>query len=133
MQSTIDNMRPSRYYVWSIHAMISRSAVTPSTMKLLPPAELKREVTPVPIAPSDGALEAIGMAVRVIKFYIAHYRDEVVLLRVSQVNNREIALRDKSDSHVLFLLQSFRAYGLNHAKENTLRHNHRCGEPFRGE
>lgn len=89
----------------------------PSTGKFPSPANIKSEVTQVPAAPIEGAPETTSTAVRLTKNNVAHYRQENVFLKVNQISDPEIALRDKSDAQVLSLMQSIHGYGFDHARE----------------
>lgn len=58
-------------------------------------------------APSEGALETTGMAVRVIEFEIVHFRHKNLLLFVTLINGPEFPLRNVNDARYLSLAQSF--------------------------
>lgn len=71
-------------------------------------------------APNVGTSETIGMAMRVSKIDAVHCGHENPLLRVNQISNPEILLRDISKAHVRFFAESFRACGSDPREELSL-------------
>lgn len=120
--------------------MIPQNLVHLSEKELPPPAnvdcevndaDVDGEVTEMKIAPSDGASDTTGMAVRVTNFDIALFRHQD-LLRYSQIRDLEILLRDISGIQVFFLRAILPGVWVRSRERNPSRHNCRHGGAFRG-
>lgn len=68
---------------------------------------MKGGVTDIATSTSGGTSATKDTAVRIKKFYVAHFRHKHRLLRVNEIDYYEILLHYISDDLVLFLVQSF--------------------------
>lgn len=113
--------------------MITQYPVHCSGKNVPPPTYMEKGVTEMATALMDCAFETTSMAVQVTKFAISHHRYMDVLLRVYQISNPAIALRDMKCSRFLLCTIHPCVCGLDHARRilsvtTTARANY--SEPF---
>lgn len=113
-------MGPSGYYARDTRVMIQQSPVHSSGKKGPQPAVVEREVTEIATSLNDRVSETTGTTVRVTNFDVTYSRHEDLRLRVNQIDDPEIPLRNICNNHVLFLIQSFCAYAFGHARRTLL-------------